>query len=77
MRPDGDADWYQESYDRMILPPCPNCGTAHDNDTTHEEKNGEQQQSFYKTDVVFFGDLVPRHRFDIAYAAVDAADGVL
>jgi len=77
LRPDGDADWYQESYDRMILPPCPHCGTAHDNNTTQEEKNGEQLQSFYKTDVVFFGDSVPRHRFDIAYAAVDAADGVL
>jgi NAD-dependent deacetylase sirtuin 4 len=77
LRPDGDADWYQESYDRMILPPCPHCGTAHDNNTTQEEKNGEQLQSFYKTDVVFFGDSVPRHRFHIAYAAVDAADGVL
>eukprot|EP00985_Skeletonema_marinoi_P002144 scaffold873_cov120-Skeletonema_marinoi.AAC.1 len=83
LRPDGDADWYQESYDGMSLPPCPHCGTAHDNNNINHQ-NGEQQQqqqqqqqSFYKTDVVFFGDSVPRHRFDIAYAAVDAADGIL
>lgn len=79
LRPDGDADWYQESYDGMTLPPCPHCGIAHqDNNNNNDSnaKNGEQQ-SFYKTDVVFFGDSVPRHRFDIAYAAIDAADGVL
>jgi len=83
LRPDGDADWYQESYDGMSLPPCPHCGTTHDSNNINHQ-NGEQQQqqqqqqqSFYKTDVVFFGDSVPRHRFDIAYAAVDAADGIL
>ena len=27
--------------------------------------------------MVFFGDSVPRHRFDISNAAVDASDGVL
>lgn len=79
LRPDGDADWYQESYDGMTLPPCPHCGIVHGNNNATYENNGEQQQqqSFFKTDVVFFGDSVPRHRFDIAYAAIDAADGVL
>lgn len=31
----------------------------------------------FKTDVVFFGDNIPKHRHDIANAAIDAADGVL
>ena len=85
LRPDGDADWHLESYDGITLPPCPYCGTTHEHDhnNIHEPNNNddeqqqEQSQSFYKTDVVFFGDSVPRHRFDIAYAAVDKADGIL
>ena len=82
LRPDGDADWYQESYDGMSLPPCPHCGTAHDINNNHQsgeqqQQQQQQQQSFYKADVVFLGGSVPRHRFDIAYAAVDAADGIL
>ncbi len=32
---------------------------------------------FYKPDVVFFGDSVPRHRVERCYAAVDASDGLL
>lgn len=91
LRPDGDADWYQESYDGMKLPPCPECGTTTQHHGSHKhhdgKKDGQGQQhttannnsnnSFYKTDVVFFGDSVPKHRFDIAYTAIDAADGVL
>lgn len=74
LRPDGDADWYQESYDGMILPPCPHCGSRPDH---NEHDENWRRNSFYKTDVVFFGDSVPRHRFDIAYAAIDAADGLI
>ena len=90
LRPDGDADWFQESYDGMNLPPCPECGTTTHHHHHNGKKDGQQQQheqhqqatnnnsnSFYKTDVVFFGDSVPKHRFDIAYTAIDAADGVL
>lgn len=32
---------------------------------------------FYKPDVVFFGDSVPKHRVERCYGAVDAADGLL
>jgi NAD-dependent deacetylase sirtuin 4 len=32
---------------------------------------------FYKPDVVFFGDSVPKHRVDKCYGAVDASDGIL
>ncbi len=31
---------------------------------------------FYKPDVVFFGDNVPRHRVERCYAAVEASDGL-
>ena len=34
-------------------------------------------EGFYKPDVVFFGDSVPRHRVERCYAAVDASDGLL
>jgi NAD-dependent deacetylase sirtuin 4 len=82
LRPDGDAELGGVQYEELILPPCPNCGGKSSNDTSHDmEINGNHQQeeekSFFKTDVVFFGDSVPRHRFDISHAAVDFADGVL
>eukprot|EP00581_Thalassiosira_minuscula_P001055 CAMPEP_0183749386 /NCGR_PEP_ID=MMETSP0737-20130205/68257_1 /TAXON_ID=385413 /ORGANISM="Thalassiosira miniscula, Strain CCMP1093" /LENGTH=302 /DNA_ID=CAMNT_0025985139 /DNA_START=465 /DNA_END=1370 /DNA_ORIENTATION=- len=78
LRPDGDAELGQVSYDELILPPCPRCGEKHHaNNNTINVGYGEDGQSFFKTDVVFFGDSVPRHRFDISYAAVDAAEGIL
>jgi len=77
LRPDGDAELGERvSYDELILPPCPRCdnnATLHNTTTI----NDEEHQSFFKTDVVFFGDSVPKHRFDISYAAINAADGVL
>jgi len=63
LRPDGDADLDgQVVYDELFLPACPRCSNY---------------KSFFKTSVVFFGDQVPKHRFDLSYAAVDACDGVL
>jgi len=35
------------------------------------------KDGFYKPDVVFFGDSVPKHRVNRCYAAVDACDGLL
>jgi len=78
LRPDGDAELGKVSYDELILPSCPRCGTKHhSHNSTINGNHEEEHQSFFKTDVVFFGDSVPRHRFDISYAAIDAADGVL
>lgn len=79
LRPDGDAELDgRVSYEELILPPCPRCGIQGNSQNITVHDNYEQQEhSFFKTDVVFFGDSVPRHRFDISYAAVDAADGIL
>jgi len=74
LRPDGDAELGDISYDEFILPPCPRCGSKH---SAGNNDHGEEQLSFFKTDVVFFGDSVPKHRFDISYAAIDAADGLV
>lgn len=71
LRPDGDAELGQRvSYDELILPSCTECGRM----KSHID---ESRQSFFKTDVVFFGDSVPKHRFGISHAAIDAADGIL
>lgn len=88
LRPDGDAELDERvSYEELILPPCPRCGiqgntTMYNNtyksqNITLHDNYQQDQHSFFKTDVVFFGDSVPKHRFDISYAAVDAADGIL
>jgi len=81
LRPDGDAELGNKvSYDEFILPSCPRCGEYHhsqNSTSTTNDSHDQEQQSFFKTDVVFFGDSVPKHRFDISYAAIDAADGVL
>jgi NAD-dependent deacetylase sirtuin 4 len=80
LRPDGDAELNQgASYDRFILPPCSRCADASNEGRSHDEVDIHRtgRRSFFKTDVVFFGDSVPRHRFDVSYAAVDAADGIL
>jgi NAD-dependent deacetylase sirtuin 4 len=61
LRPDGDAELSVDSYDEFILPGCETCGDS----------------EIMKTDVVFFGDSIPRDRVDLANAAVDAADGLL
>jgi NAD-dependent deacetylase sirtuin 4 len=73
LRPDGDAELSQRvSYDELILPSCSRCG-----ETNEEAHSQRDLQPFFKTDVVFFGDSVPKHRFGISNAAIDAADGVL
>ncbi|KAL7468842.1 hypothetical protein ACHAXS_009078 [Conticribra weissflogii] len=85
LRPDGDADW-NGSYEELVLPPCGRCGASgylascnnlHANDELKNTNNNANRHSFYKTDVVFFGDSVPRHRVQLSNAAVDAADGLL
>ncbi|KAL9189120.1 hypothetical protein ACHAXT_011610 [Thalassiosira profunda] len=69
LRPDGDAELGEVTYDAFTLPGCEDCGSKPSED--------DSDTSFFKTDVVFFGDSVPKHRFDISYSAIDAADGVL
>ena len=61
LRPDGDAELVMKSYDEFILPGCQACGKS----------------DIIKTDVVFFGDSIPKDRVNLANAAVDAADGLL
>ena len=61
LRPDGDANIQVESYDDFILPGCQSCG----------------ESEIIKTDVVFFGDSIPKDRVNLANAAVDASDGLL
>eukprot|EP00537_Pseudo-nitzschia_pungens_P011265 CAMPEP_0172396812 /NCGR_PEP_ID=MMETSP1061-20121228/27166_1 /TAXON_ID=37318 /ORGANISM="Pseudo-nitzschia pungens, Strain cf. pungens" /LENGTH=446 /DNA_ID=CAMNT_0013128779 /DNA_START=11 /DNA_END=1351 /DNA_ORIENTATION=+ len=70
LRPDGDAELPSSSssrstanYDSIRLPPCPCC--ADDN------------KAFFKADVVFFGDAVPKHRVRICEQAVENCDGIL
>ena len=78
LRPDGDAELGDVSHDDFILPPCPNCGDiAAVHNITANDIHQQENQSFFKTAVVFFGDNVPRHRFDISNSAIDTADGVL
>ena len=83
LRPDGDAELGNVSYDELVLPSCTSCGTTNcdadmpRNSAINENTQGAGNEPFFKTDVVFFGDSVPKHRFDISYAAVDDADGIL
>ena len=90
LRPDGDAEWTGESYDNLMLPPCPHCGVndthsdSHNHTNNHKgvnatvnDKTNNSQQAFFKTDVVFFGDSIPRYRVHLSNAAIDAADGLL
>jgi NAD-dependent deacetylase sirtuin 4 len=74
LRPDGDAFVQREDYDDIEIPACSECDDVNDND------NGDGSApvpGFYKPDVVFFGDSVPKHRVNKCYGAVDAADGLL
>ena len=78
LRPDGDAELGAVSHDEFILPPCSNCGDlAAVHNITANDIRQQENQSFFKTAVVFFGDSVPRHRFHISNSAIDTADGVL
>lgn len=46
-------------------------------DEIHIPPCSDCKHGFYKPDVVFFGDSVPRHRVERCYAAVDQCDGLL
>ena len=61
MRPDGDAAVKKEVDYNQVH--VPNCPHC---------KTG-----FYKPDVVFFGDTVPKQRVEMVKAAVDSSDGIL
>lgn len=67
LRPDGDAEIQNNNneinYNDFRLPPCPCC---------HPNEDG-----FYRPDVVFFGDSVPKHRVAICQQAVHDCDGIL
>ena len=64
MRPDGDAELSQQAnYDEVHLPVCPCCNSS--------------TAGFFKPDVVFFGDSVPKHRVTICQQAVEQCDGIL
>jgi len=60
-RPDGDASLSSETDYGPIQ--IPPCNTCDD--------------GFYKPDVVFFGDNVPKDDVNVCYSAIDAADGLL
>jgi NAD-dependent SIR2 family protein deacetylase len=61
MRPDGDAE-VKNDIDYNHLH-LPNCPYCN--------------TGFFKPDVVFFGDTVPKHRVALCQEAVEAADGIL
>lgn len=61
LRPDGDATFNENISYDELI--LPPCSQC--------------GNPIFKTDVVFFGDNIPKHRHDIANAAIDAADGVL
>ena len=64
MRPDGDAELSQQAnYDEVHLPSCPCCNNP--------------TSGFFKPEVVFFGDSVPKHRVTICQQAVEQCDGIL
>ena len=65
LRADGEAVVKREVYDEVQVPSCPHCDA------------GDHPPGFFKPDVVFFGDSVPKYRVNRCYAAVDAADGLL
>ena len=77
LRPDGDAFVRREEFDDILIPACLDCKESNSNYNDNDNDN-EQMSSlgFYKPDVVFFGDSVPKHRVDRCYSAVDAADGL-
>lgn len=54
MAPDGDIPIPEDAIDSFTLPCCPHCGPG----------------SILKTDVVFFGDCVPREDVDKCYEKV-------
>uniref|UniRef100_A0A0N5APN8 Deacetylase sirtuin-type domain-containing protein n=1 Tax=Syphacia muris TaxID=451379 RepID=A0A0N5APN8_9BILA len=59
--PDGDIELSDEAIKSFKLPFCPHCGP----------------KSILKTDVVFFGDFVPRKTVDFCYEKINECDGLL
>lgn len=55
LRPDGDAE-VDVSYDSFFLPPCPSCGNHNAlTNITSNDIHQQENNSFFKTAVVFFG----------------------
>jgi NAD-dependent deacetylase sirtuin 4 len=81
LRPDGDAFLpQQQDFHTIQVPPCTNCSSHHDDDAQPPPplpQTSQPHPGFFKPDVVFFGDSVPKHRVHRCYAAVDASDGLL
>jgi len=63
MRPDADADLPQEMINNFQLPHCNNCQDA--------------VQGFFKPDIVFFGDNVPKERVEKVYSELESSDSLL
>uniref|UniRef100_A0A914YGT8 NAD-dependent protein deacylase n=1 Tax=Panagrolaimus superbus TaxID=310955 RepID=A0A914YGT8_9BILA len=61
LRPDGDVDIPDKAIENFQIPHCPTCGP----------------KSILKTDVVFFGDNVPRKTVDYCYEIVEQCTGLL
>uniref|UniRef100_F1L8U6 NAD-dependent protein deacylase n=1 Tax=Ascaris suum TaxID=6253 RepID=F1L8U6_ASCSU len=61
MAPDGDIPIPEDAIDSFTLPCCPHCGPG----------------SILKTDVVFFGDCVPREDVDKCYEKLEESDALL
>lgn len=80
LRPDGDAFLPKQDFHSIQIPPCTNCNTNNHDTQQHHHQQPQPQHlppGFFKPDVVFFGDSVPKHRVNRCYAAVNASDGLL
>jgi len=63
MRPDADVDLPQEMINNFKLPHCNNCQDA--------------VRGFFKPDIVFFGDNVPKYRVERVYSELESSDSLL
>ncbi|MFH4982668.1 hypothetical protein AB6A40_009377 [Gnathostoma spinigerum] len=61
MAPDGDVPIPEKAVSSFQLPHCPNCGPG----------------SILKTDVVFFGDIIPEADIFTCYDKIDESDGMI
>jgi len=80
LRPDGDAELLSKdtNYDKIVVPFCQRCGSSSSSSsTTTIAGKGRGGEGFYKPDVMFFGDTVPKHRVALCHDAVQECDGIL
>lgn len=61
LRPDGDVDIPERALETFRVPACPKCGPG----------------SILKTDVIFFGDNVPRKVVDHCYQMVSSLNLIM